>query len=522
MTASDHFDPDSKPNNNVASEDDQNSVSLTTGAAQVAPVAVNDSSLHNPPGAVTLNVTNNDTDANLDLVVSTVDLNPGVAGQQTTRTVTGEGNWTVDALGNVTFTPQTGFTGDPTPITYTVQDAGARTSNQATITIDYVPVATHDSSTGNTTGTAVTVPVLTNDTTGDAAVASTVQIVGTPTPGASLVVSGQGTWSVNATTGAITFTPQAGFTGDPTPIQYTVRDNDGNTSNAATVTVDYNQYPPVAVNDSSLHNPAGPVSLTVTTNDTDPNNDLDPSTVDLDLSTPGQQTFFAVAGEGTWSVNGSGLVTFAPQGGFTYDPTPITYTVKDRTGLSSNSSTITIDYVPVATNDSSVANTANTPVTVPVLANDTSGDLAVPSTVQIVGTATPGVSLVVPGQGTWSVNTTTGAITFTPQAGFYDDPTPIWYTVQDNDGNTSNQAMVTVDYTEPPPAISVDKSATNIAEGNSATYSFTITNTSSASTDPVTITSVVDDVLGDLTSTALAANGGNPIVLAPAPRSRSA
>jgi len=45
--------------------------------------------------------------------------------------------------------------------------------------------------------------------------------------------------------------------GDPTPIQYTVQDNDGNTSNPATVTVDYNQQPPVANNDSSLANPPG-------------------------------------------------------------------------------------------------------------------------------------------------------------------------------------------------------------------------------------------------------------------------
>uniref|UniRef100_UPI001D12206B Ig-like domain-containing protein n=1 Tax=Psychrobacter fjordensis TaxID=664424 RepID=UPI001D12206B len=44
---------------------------------------------------------------------------------------------------------------------------------------------------------------------------------------------------------AITFTPEAGFTGDPTPISYTVDDNTGETSNEATVTIDY----PQAIND---------------------------------------------------------------------------------------------------------------------------------------------------------------------------------------------------------------------------------------------------------------------------------
>jgi hypothetical protein len=37
-------------------------------------------------------------------------------------------------------------------------------------------------------------------------------------------------------------------------------------------------------------------------------------------------------------------------------------------------------------------------VTVPVLANDTTGDTVVPSTVQIVGTPVPSAPLVVPGQ----------------------------------------------------------------------------------------------------------------------------
>ncbi|WP_265090120.1 Ig-like domain-containing protein [Psychrobacter fjordensis] len=54
-------------------------------------------------------------------------------------------------------------------------------------------------------------------------------------------VLSEGTWSV----GAITFTPEAGFTGDPTPISYTVDDNTGETSNEATVTIDY----PQAIND---------------------------------------------------------------------------------------------------------------------------------------------------------------------------------------------------------------------------------------------------------------------------------
>ena len=91
-------------------------------------------------------------------------------------------------------------------------------------------------------------------------------------------------------------------------------------------------------------------------------------------------------------------------------------------------------------------------------------------------------------------------------------------TVGGEDGNgipltASDNHTLTV--TNAGPSIAVDKSGADVAEGGPATYAFTISNTSIASTDPVTITSVVDNVLGDLTAAALAANGGNPIVLAP-------
>ena len=89
---------------------------------------------------------------------------------------------------------------------------------------------------------AVTVNVLSNDSDADGTIdATTVQIVGQTSP---YVVAGQGTWTVNGSTGAITFIPQGGYTGDPTPIQYTVDDNEGNTSNQATVTIDFDNVAP--------------------------------------------------------------------------------------------------------------------------------------------------------------------------------------------------------------------------------------------------------------------------------------
>jgi hypothetical protein len=74
----------------------------------------------------------------------------------------------------------------------------------------------------------------------------------------------------------------------------------------------------------------------------------------------------------------------------------------------------------------------------------------------------------------------------------------------------------TITATNALPVIEVIKTGpATISEGGAnVVYSFQIIN-HSGSTDPVTVTSVVDSVYGDLTAVAVAANGGNPIVLAP-------
>ena len=54
-----------------------------------------------------------------------------------------------------------------------------------------------------------------------------------------LVVPGEGVWTVDPQSGKITFTPEAGFTGDPTPIQYQIRDKYHNISNVSRVVIRY-------------------------------------------------------------------------------------------------------------------------------------------------------------------------------------------------------------------------------------------------------------------------------------------
>ena len=115
-----------------------------------------------------------------------------------------------------------------------------------------------------------------------------------------------------------------------------------------------------------------------------------------------------------------------------------TATVTDRVtgdGNDSAQASITVAAPPTAVNDSDLGNTIGDTVTVPVLGNDT-GDLD-PATVRILepGTGNPVTTLAVPGQGTWTVDPATGALTFNPQAGFEGDPAPVTYRVADTLGS---------------------------------------------------------------------------------------
>ena len=207
---------------------------------------------------------------------------------------------------------------------------------------------------------------------------------------------------------------------------------------------------PTALNDTGTGSTGIPVTVDVTTNDhSDPIGHLDKTTVKIVGADP---TGKLTTNEGTWTVV-AGAIIFTPAGGFTGNPTPIQYTVKDTGGLESNVATVTITYPPIVRPDTATGITGN-PVTLSVLGND--GDTGVilnPATVKIVGTTTAGAPLDVPNEGTWTVNTTTGEITFTPLSTFTGNPTPISYTVKDTGGLESNSTTVTITY---PPIVRPD------------------------------------------------------------------
>ncbi len=281
--------------------------------------------------------------------------------------------------------------------------------------LNHPPVATNDTVTTNK-NTAVAINVLANDTDTDGTVkVTTVAIVS---------AAGHGTTSVNPTTGVVTYTPAANYTGLDS-FTYKVKDNLGATSNAATVSITVNA-PPLAVYDTAVVTKNTPLAINVLGNDSDPDGTLNPATVAV----------VGAAGHGTTSVNPTtGAITYTPAANYK-GPDGFTYKVKDNLGAISNVATvsITVNTPPTAVNDT-VSTNKNTAVVINVLSNDTDPDgMLSAATVAIVGAA---------GHGTTSVNSTTGAITYTPALN-YTGPDSFTYKVKDNLGVDSTVATVSI------------------------------------------------------------------------------
>ncbi len=341
----------------------------------------------------------------------------------------------------------------------------------------------------------------------------------------TLIVSGEGTWTFDNTTGEAQFTPAPGFTADPTPVTYIVSDATTLVSNTALLIADYPQSAPVAVDDFLQNSlpplPSNPTTVNVLLAnggavDSDPENDLLASTISftdtnaIDTDGDGDNDNLLVTTEGSWTVDALANVTFTPAAGFLADPTPIKYTVSDVTSLVSNEATITIEYpqtAPVAVDDQRLEQPLGQPVVISVLDNDSDVENNIdPATVRIVDPVT-GLSvdtIVVPNEGVWTVDTTSGEISFLAEPDFLDDPTPISYRVFDSTGVPSNWATVTITFEEPAGLAGVvwlDRDRDGVVdadESRKAGWTLRVINSSG-----VEVTSTITDANGEYSVTGL-------------------
>jgi len=188
------------------------------------------------------------------------------------------------------------------------------------------PVAVNDAA-NTVSGTPVTIPILANDTDSD----------GVLIPGSVLVVTSpsHGT-AAPAANGDVTYTPAPGYSGADS-FTYTVRDDDGATSNQATVSLSVlpANSPPVAVNDTASTSQSTAVAITVLANDSDPDGSLAPDSVQV-VSAPSHGTALPAP---------DGTVTYTPAAGYLGGDS-FTYTVRDNVGATSNVASVTLTVTP--------------------------------------------------------------------------------------------------------------------------------------------------------------------------------
>jgi len=383
-------------------------------------------------------------------------------------------NGTATRVGNqVEYTSVAGFAGTDA-FTYTISDGrGGSASATVRVTVaaapNQAPVAVDDAAT-TTAGAAVAIPVLGNDSDPDGD-PLTISATTAPASG-SVAVAG----------GVITYTPAAGFVGLDA-FTYTIEDGRGGSATATvrvTVTALPNQ-PPVAVDDAAATTFGAPVTIPVLANDSDP--DGDPLLIAA--TTPPAFGTIAVAGA---------TITYTPS---TTVPgvDQFTYTIEDgRDGSATATVRVTVggpNQPPVAVDDLA-ATPFGTPVTIPVLDNDSDpeGD---PLTIE---------SVTVPLGGTAAI--AGNAVVYVPGAGFT-GPDRFAYTINDGRGGTAT-AFVTVVVGQAPnqPPIAVpDTGALN------QTVIDVLANDSDPDGDPLTIIAVTQPVAGTGNPGTVAITGNN-------------
>jgi hypothetical protein len=201
-------------------------------------------------------------------------------------TVTQQGVPPSSSTSTTTTQPTTTSTTQPTT-TSTTQPSTTTTTQPP----NQPPVAVNDTA-GTTTGNAVTVSVLANDSDPEGGTL-TVTSVGNPQ---------HGTTTTNGTTAR--YTPASGYSG-PDSFGYTVCDplNACSTTTVA-VTVAPNGQPPVAVTDTASVDPGDSVRIRVLRNDSDPDGDLNRNSLTITVAPPPGQGTAVVSN--SWAYCGGG------------------------------------------------------------------------------------------------------------------------------------------------------------------------------------------------------------------------
>ena len=347
---------------------------------------------------------------------------------QSTKTVPGVGEYSINPDGSITFTPDKKYVGTPAPVTVRRVD-----KNGTPVTATYTPTVTKVTPTG--TGATSTGPQGVPQTGtpsfqgGDPLVPIDETVEPTFEDGSKeKTIPGQGTYTI-VPDGTVTLTPDKQFVGNPAPVTVKRVDKNG-TPVTATYTPTVTKVTPTGTNATSTGPQGVPQTGTPTFQGGDPLVPID-ETVEPTFADGSKEK--SIPGQGTYTIAPDGTVTFTPDKQFVGNPAPVTVKRVDKNGT-----LVTATYTPTVTKvtPTGTGATSTGPQGLLQIGTPTfkGGDPLVPIDETVEPTFADGSKeKSIPGQGTYTI-APDGTVTFTPDKQFVGNPDPVTVKRVDKNG----------------------------------------------------------------------------------------
>ena len=356
----------------------------------------------------------------------------------TTKEVPGEGTYTIDENGVVTFTPEPNFTGKASGVTVKrVDKNGTEVTAKYTPTVKPVTPKAEGVTTTDVQGAKQTgKPEFEAGKTTVNGVEKTVELDDTKPAtfedgSTEKVVPGEGTYTV-APDGTVTFTPEKDFTGQAKGVTVKRVDKNG-TPVTATYTPVVLPVTPTGKNVTSIGEKGQPQSETpvFTPGTTKVNGKIVTVPIDETVAPTFEDgsTTKEVPGEGTYTIDKNGKVTFTPEKDFVGKAKGVTVKRVDENGTP-----VTAQYTPTVLAKTTTENVVSEGAkgqpqsNTPVFKGDV--DTTVAPTFKDGSTEKK-----VPGEGTYTIDKD-GKVTFTPEPNFVGTATPVKVVRKDKNGKT--------------------------------------------------------------------------------------
>ena len=356
----------------------------------------------------------------------------------TEKKVPGEGTYTIDENGVVTFTPEPQFTGKASGVTVKrVDENGTEVTAKYTPTVKPVTPKAEGVTTTDVQGaTQKGKPEFEAGKTTVNGVEKTVEFDDTKPAtfedgSTEKVVPGEGTYTV-APDGTVTFTPEKDFTGQAKGVTVKRVDKNG-TPVTATYTPVVLPVTPTGKDVTSIGEKGQPQSETPVF--TPGTTKVNGKTVTVPIDETVAPTFEdgttekKVPGEGTYTIDKNGKVTFTPEPDFVGTAKGVTVKRVDENGTP-----VTATYTPTVLGKTTTENVVSEGAkgqpqsNTPVFKGDV--DTTVAPTFKDGSTEKK-----VPGEGTYTIDKD-GKVTFTPEPNFVGKATPVKVVRKDKNGKT--------------------------------------------------------------------------------------